>query len=730
LGFGICVLLSEDSVTFLNAALLGGMAAVAIPIIIHLFHRSRFKIVRWGAMHLLESVLRKNTRRLRLEQLILLLVRCSIPVALALVMARPVLTGLEPLLGSAKTSMVVVLDNSYSMEAGGLNRSNYLQAREAARQIVEGLVPGSEAAVVQMAGGVSLLLDEPTVDLDRVRAELGKTRSGYGSASVPESLDLARATLARMHETHREVVVLSDFQKVSWSESETSQRMNLADAIRKGPVERKLTLFRVGAEITDNVSVESLDFSRMILGVGQQLRVRATIRNHGEGAYPDLRVVLRVDAKERSVALTSLDPGQTAQVLFTHTFDTSGSHVVEVAADADPLQADNSMMASIPVWDRVPVLLVSGDSNPEPLRGETDFVEIALRPFGLARAELADLVTTKTVEARELDARLLAEARVVLLANVPQLAEPQLRALEAFVREGGGLLVFPGNRINSSWYNTALHQDGKGLLPLPVASLAGSLNQQGTHASVVGQHYEHPALEMFNDPRNGNLSDAQVWLWYRMRELADPALTVMAKLDSGDPFLVEKKVGEGRVIQAAVPCDADWCNLPMRPFFLPLMQQVVTYLASKVHPPRNVEVGRPLVAFLPVADAGKKAVLTDPDGRATELAVAARGARAVVEFQKTRRPGLYVLDAPGSNRIHFVVNTDRKESELRRLTDEQLEAVAKPMGAAVVKSWNEYRALDQQRRYGQEIWKALLAALIGLVLLEVLLEQYFARRRT
>jgi hypothetical protein len=215
-----------------------------------------------------------------------------------------------------------------------------------------------------------------------------------------------------------------------------------------------------------------------------------------------------------------------------------------------------------------------------------------------------------------------------------------------------------------------------------------------------------------------------------MRELADPALTVMAKLDSGDPFLVEKKVGEGRVIQAAVPCDADWCNLPMRPFFLPLMQQVVTYLASKVHPPRNVEVGKPLVAFLPVADAGKKAVLTDPDGRATELAVTARGARAVVEFQKTRRPGLYVLDAPGSNRIHFVVNTDRKESELRRLTDEQLEAVAKPMGAAVVKSWSEYRALDQQRRYGQEIWKALLAALIGLVLLEVLLEQYFARRRT
>ncbi len=720
--------------TFLNAALLGGLLAAAIPVVIHLFHRSRYRIVPWGAMHLLESVLRKNTRRLRLEQLILLLVRCSIPVALALLMARPVLTGLEPLLGGAKTSTVLVIDNSYSMEAGGVNRSAYLEAREAARRIVEELVPGSEVAVVQMAGGVSALLEDPTVDLERAKAELGRTRSGFGSAAVPEALDRARGFLSRMRETHREVVVLSDFQQVSWSAAETAQRMKMADALRAGPVERKLTLFRVGGGVTDNVSVESLDFSRMILGVGQQLRVRATIRNHGGGSYPDLRVVLRVDGKERSVALSSLEPEATAQVLFTWTFDTSGSHVVEVAADADPLLADNSMMASIPVWDRVPVLLVSGDSNPEPLRGETDFVEIALRPYGAARSELADLITTRTVEARELDAAMLAESRVVLLANVPQLSAAQLRALEGFVREGGGLLVFPGNRINSSWYNTTLYQEGKGLLPLPVASLAGSLNRQGTHASIVAQHYEHPALEMFNDPRNGNLSDAQVWLWYRMREEAPAArapeagLLVVARLDTGDPFLVEKKLGEGRVIQGAVPCDADWSNLPMRPFYLPLMQQAVTYLASRVHPPRNVEVGRPLVAFLPAADAGKKAVLTDPDGRAHEIVLASRGGRAVAEFPRTARPGLYVLDPPGSGRIHFVVNTDRRESELLRLSDEQLDAVAKPMGAEVVRSWSEYRQLDRRRRYGQEIWQALLAALVGLVLVEVVLQQLFAGR--
>jgi hypothetical protein len=720
--------------SFLNAALLGGMLAVAIPIVIHLFHKSKFRVVPWGAMHLLEAVLRKNTRRLKLEQLLLLLLRCSIPVALALLMARPVLRGFERLIGDAKTSTIVVLDNSYSMEAGGLNRSNYLQAREAARQILELPPPGSEAAVVQMAGGVSVLLDEPTFDLERLRGELGKTRSGFGAASVPEALDVVRALLAKAHQPNREVVVLSDFQEVSWGDAEAPLRMKAADALRSGAFETRLTLFHAGAAITDNVSVQKIEFSRPVLGVGQQLRIRAHLRNHGEASWPDLRVVLKVDGKERDGQRTTLPPGEAGQVLFTHTFDTSGSHVVEVAVEADPLTADNALMQAIAVWDQVPVLLVSGDSNPEPLRGETDFVEIALRPFSASKADLADLLTTKTIEAKELDAKALSETRVVLLANVPQLNDVQLKALEGFVRDGGGLLVFPGNRINSAWYNTTLYADGRGLLPLPVASLAGSLNQAGTRAAIVSQHFEHGALEMFNDPRNGNLSDAQIWLWYRMREeaaarAAERGLSVIARLDSGDPFLVEKKLGAGRIVQAAVPCDADWTNLPMRPFYLPLMQQLATHLASSVYPPRNVEVGRSLVAFLPAADAGKRAVLTDPDGRALELPVAARGMRAVVEHGATQRPGLYVLDTPGGQKIHFVVQTDRRESELRQLPPERLQAMAKSMGASLVSSWAEYRQMDHQRRFGQEIWPALLWILVILLFAELLLQQFFARNR-
>ena len=727
--------------TFLNAVLLGGMAAASIPIIIHLFHRSRFRIVQWGAMHLLESVLRKNTRRLKLEQLILLLIRCCIPVALALLMARPVMMGLEPLLGNAKTSTLLVVDNSYSMEAGGANSSAFTQAKEAARAILDNQVEGSDVGIIQMAGGVSVLLDEPTFDLDRLRGELGRTGAGFGSASVPEALDVAAGVLAEMNYPYREVVVLSDFQKISWGAPEAPARARLADMLRKaGPVEPKLTLFHVGEEEKENISVQSLDLSRMILGVGQELRVRAKIRNHGNAPYPDLRAVFLVDGKERDVQEIPLEANTTHDVLFKYTFAEAGSHFIEVFANADLLGADNRMMRSIPVWDRVPVLLVSGDMNPEFLRGETDFVEIALQPYaatkGLEGVELnlADLIQTQVVDARELNAKMLAGSRVALLANVPQLSDGQLKAVEAFVREGGGLLVFPGNRINSGWYNNTFSSDGRGLLPLKVASLAGSMNRRGTHATIVSSHYDHPALEMFNNPRNGNLADAQIRLWYKMRDDVvvrggDSDVTVLARLDTGDPFLVEKPFGEGRIIQCAVPCDAEWTNLPVKAFYLPLMQQLVTYLASRVDPARNVEVGQPIVALLPQGDAGKKAVLTGPDGVAHDLRIKDKGTRAVAEYGLTQQPGLYVLQAPDNQVFHFVVNTDRRESDLERLTPPEIEAVAKGMGAEVVGSWGEYRDLERTRRFGQEIWKFLLVALLCLMFLEMVLQQFFAKKK-
>lgn len=167
----------------------------------------------------------------------------------------------------------------------------------------------------------------------------------------------------------------------------------------------------------------------------------------------------------------------------------------------------------------------------------------------------------------------------------------------------------------------------------------------------------------------------------------------------------------------------------MRPFYLPLLQRLSIYLASTVFPPRNLEVSKPLVAFLPVADAGKRAALALPDGTTRDVPVVKKGERGVVEFARTQQPGLYTLNAPGGSVTHFVVNTSRRESDLQKLTDAEIADFAKAHRVALVRSGAEYKQLDRTRRYGSEFWRPLLWLLLALLFLELFLQQRFSRVR-
>jgi hypothetical protein len=468
-----------------------------------------------------------------------------------------------------------------------------------------------------------------------------------------------------------------------------------------------------------------------MIGVGQKIQIRANLRNFGDENHQDLRVTLKVDGKDKAASQVALGPHAKAQVLFTQAFETPGSHVVEVATEPDVLAADNTFLASIPVRDRVPVLLVDGvpGAGPDDIKAETGYLKIALSPFAAGRVELSDLIETRTVPIDGLTAKQLTDVAVVVLANARGLNAEQLKALEDFVKNGGGLLIFPGDRTDTTWWNSAF----AGLAPLPLGGLAGELKEGVSGVGVASQRFENPALEIFNDPRNGSMTEAAIKVWFKMRAPAsaggplDPV--VLARLESGDPFLAEKAFGQGRVIACATAADADWGNLPARPFYLPLVQRLCVYLASTVYPPRNLEVGQQLVSFLPAKSVGRKAMLMGPEGVPQEVPVVKKGERGVVEFGPVYNPGLYTLTPMGGPPVHYVFNADRKESDLARLTEGDIAEFAKAHAIPVVRSAAEYKQIEHAQRFGQELWKWALLGLLLFIFLELFLEQMFARSR-
>jgi hypothetical protein len=526
--------------------------------------------------------------------------------------------------------------------------------------------------------------------------------------------------------------VVSDFQRTDWGDLSDAAFGRLAEQVKALPGNPAVVFFRPGSECRSNVCVESLDFPRMAIGVGQALRVRANLRNHGDQAHEGLRVYCRIDGKEYGSSQVSLGPDGAGQVLFDCRFDKAGSHLVEVEVDAPDLKADNTALAAVEVPDRLRVLLVDGAPSPRPLLGATGFLRAALQPFTEAGVQPADLIETQTVAWDEFAEEHLAGKRAVVLANVARLADDQLAAVEAFVRKGGGLLIFPGDRADLEWWNQQGFAGGSGLVPMRIASVVGGLPDAPRPATIEIERFEHPALAVFSDPTYGDLSKARIWRWQVLEkpaaaDAAGLAPTVFARLAGGAPLLVQKTCGEGLVMQAATACDAAWSNFPTRPFYVPMMQRLAAHAASNTVPPRNVAVGQPLVACLDREAAGRTFRLTDPASVVHEVRATARGAVAAVEFNDTQRPGLYVLTAADGTAIHFVASADRSESRLHLASDDDLRKIARRVGAALVRTGDAYADLERTRQFGWQAWKPLWLAVLLLVFMEMWLAQRFMK---
>ena len=717
--------------SFMNLALVGGAAAAAIPILVHLISKSQHREVKWGAMHLIELTLKSQQRRLRFEHWLLMLLRCAIPILLAFCMARPILKGTAALWSNSKTSLLVVLDNSYSLDFKGAGGTNFEKARDTAAELVQELQRGSDVNVVLMSDPKTPLYDTSVFNTEAVAEELQAMQAGFGQAQVSTALEHGAEQLLNMNHPHREVVLISDFQRISWptEEGEAALRTRVGQQLQGLEMPPNLTLFHVGVEGRENVCVETVSTSHLLLGINQTVTVQASLRNYGERNHEALRVIFHADGKPVDEQQIPLGAGERRQVRFRHSFDTPGSHVIEVATDADSLKADNIFRASIPVWDKVPVLVINGAPDKEPLKGETDFLQIALQPYREGgEPDLVDLLESRIINVADFNAAAIGDTRVVVLANVSQLQRSQLNELQTFVKDGGGLMIFGGDQLDQRWYNEQLLPYG--LLPARLGEVADKRNDPEPFTRMVVQRFDHPALKIFSNPRNGDLASAEVRQWHRTMEDPDNELVrPLARLETGDAFLLEKIYGNGRVLFCATACDDAWSSLPLRPFFVPFSQRLCTYLASSVMPSRNLGVNEKAVAHFPADQAGQEVMVMDTENEQFMLPIELRGGRGVATFEETARPGLYTMQGPTGEAIHFVVNTRRSESDLKQLTQEERRGVAAAMNADLVQDLGEYRDLDHTRRFGQEIWKPVFALVLFLLFFELWLERRMARQR-
>ncbi len=717
---------------FLNIALLAGAAAFLIPLIIHLLNKRKVVTVRWGAMHLLHEVIRQRKRKMKIEQLLLLITRIAIPIVLALCLARPVLTALRSL-GLGSSSLIVMLDDSFSMRAPAEKTATpgasvADQARTDLQQITEALPKGSAAQIVLSGGTPRKLLDQATTALDLIPKKLGDVPSMSGPVSANDAFQAATSALKDAPNAAREVVIVSDFQEADWKAIADGEALPALENLSKQEPKPQITFFRIGSDLAENLSIASADLSALVAAETQPIGLRVRIKNHGKRPWQDIPVHLEADGTRLRTARVSVAPEGEAVLSFTHAFDKVGDHSLSVRLEGDSFADDNAFHSIVQVRNQLNVLLIDGKPGAAPLEGATDFLELALTPHTAAANTLKDLIRTKKVDLRKLRDDDFKQTEIVILANVEKLQGRAQSDLDKFVKAGGGLLIFAGPDCDIDWYNRELYRKGEGLLP---AAITGQARAELTAAParVIMQRLTHASVLYFNDARGGRLQDAEFRHWFEFAQPTNNETTQrILSLDRNVPLLLEKKHGQGRVIAAATTANAEWTNLPLQPFFVPLMQRLTTYLATEGSAPAWQLVGSTIRLNLEKTDLGAEFTLRDPTGQTQTLKSQQEGDKVFVQSPPIAQPGIFQLQRVGSDKTSFhAFNTDNTESDLKPLPADQIKKIADRHEASFADSLPGYQALDRSRRHGSELWQPLLIALLALLFFEVLLQQRIAK---
>ncbi|HWY88470.1 MAG TPA: BatA domain-containing protein, partial [Gemmataceae bacterium] len=397
-----------------ETTLLAGAGAVSVPIIIHLLNRRRFKVVTWAAMRFLLAAQKQNTRRMRIEQLVLLCVRTALIALIVFAMAS-VMPWAENVWASiwpdgagvlatrgGRTHHLLVLDGSLSMNLTSDGKSLFDQARQMALDKVRQASAGDGFSVLLMKDNPVWIVGEVSHDSRKVIREIEQLSASHGNASVPATLNMVAAKVAEGSNRFPAQIVyfFTDMQQSTWLNVPAGEtRADSKEGTEAKPAyleigQRARTIFvDLGRPDAKNLAVTDLRLEDSFVTTGATVGVWVTVQNFSQEERLRLRAELltgraRAAAADnpfnlRAVGQQALDlqPNERKAIYFTHQFATPGTYAIQVRLDGDDLEPDDARSVIVTVKDTIPVLLVDGKTAADPFERATEYLRLALNPF-------------------------------------------------------------------------------------------------------------------------------------------------------------------------------------------------------------------------------------------------------------------------------------------------------------------------------------------------------------
>jgi len=699
---------------FLAPLFFVGLAAVAVPVLVHLIQRERKEVIHFPSLMFVRRIPYQSVQRRRIHNWLLLALRMAAMALLVAAFSRPFfkvdpLKAAEALNGAR--DVVILFDVSASMGYG----DHFQQAQDAARKIVNELRSQDQGTLILFARNIEERV-RATSDKTRLNAAIAELKPGSDSTRYGPALRIAQTTLSQAKLPRKEAYLISDFQKSGWA---VREEIHL-------PEGATLTPISVASPDTSDVSVSSVNFERKSFSGEERVAVTAGLTNRGQTPVSALPVKLEIDGRLIDTRPISMGPNSSASVTFPPvTVADSNMRGVVHAGASDQLPKDNDFYFVLSPSRPVSVLIVQAEGTP--ISGPDSPGYYASTALGLSRSPLFKV---DTVNVSRVNPTALEHRAVVILNDATSIPAPTDDLLKRYVEQGGGLLIAVGEHF--PWGST-----GSPLLPgkigLPVD------RRIGIGGTLGYLDYSHPIFELFKQPRQGDFTQDH-FLRYRAIQ-PEPTDKVLARFDDGMAAMVERRMASGRIIFWPSTLDRDWTDFPQQIMFLPLLNQTIRYLSHFDQPNSFYTVGRMLDVSVPLEDVvreGSTADVKGPQRKASGVAESPSGKQATlgeggVQSIELSEQGFYSvrMQGTGSRRpFSAAVNLDAVESDLTPL--ESHEFVRSATGRAAVtaggQSLEHPDLTPEDIEKKQTVWWFLLLGAALALLAEAVLSNRLSKR--
>jgi hypothetical protein len=703
---------------------IAGLAALSLPLLLHLIRRTPRGRQAFSSLMFLTPSPPRLTRRSRLDHVLLLVMRLAALALLALAFARPFLreAAMLPLDNMGSRRVAILLDTSASMRRDDLWR----QAQNKVEGVIKDLGPKDDVALFTFDDRLHAIVDfaqdasEPiTGKADLVRQRLRTVSPSWASTDLAGAMtavasELESATDDRQLASEPELVLITDL--AGGSRLDGLQGYKWPDSV---PVVAHV----LSARRTTNAAIQLLTGEEETATAEPRVRVTNTADSAGDqfsiGWRPSLNRGVGRDGE--GTLATYVPAGQSRVIRLPRPADAVS--VDRIVLSGDETEFDNTFYVVPPLAQRVKVAWFGGESDDD-TRSPRYYFDLAVADDPLRKIEIE---SRKPDDAWQYDASNRPDLVVATSAIPAQLSD----ALSNFVRGGGTLLV--------------LLEDADGLASLAMllddvvmAETSSAAEGDGTSTHFAGTpvpatldkrayallgeiDFTHPLFGAFANPRYSDFTKIHFWRHRAVTVEPAAATRVVARFDNGDPAILERAIGAGRVLLFTSGWQPEESQLALASKFVPLIQALLDMACGGPVRSANLIVGQEVP--LPARSTLQPITVQKPDG--TRVAIANDAAA----FDGADQPGIYRLRV-GNNEYPFAVNLATAESNTVGMELDRLEQLGVRFASQLTRA-DRAAKLRQQRdielESHQQLWRWLIVATIGLLIVETWLAGRTAR---